>query len=545
MGHESERVARAPSSRGEVAGRPSTRTRGALPGNPRGSGRMRFVLLLGTLGWLTSCLAGIGDARAADDQRIEVLEQKLEELTREIERMKTSPPEEGASAGSPPVADSQTTDSQTAEPRVAEGEARVDDLEKKLDVLTEELGRLESIFVVPEEIALESFSGLGPAASKVYKRDRGLSIGGYGEIRLRRFENKEDDDRGDVFDGLRQVLYVGYKFNENWVFNSELEFEHSGTSGGGSVSTEFATIDFLWRDELNVRTGIVLVPMGFINEIHEPTFFFGAERPEVERQILPSTWREAGGGLFGTVADRFHYRAYVINGFDGSEFDSGGLRGGRQQASRALSNDFAFVGRVDVDAAPGLLVGGSVYVGQSGQEQDFTSAIDSAIAGTPVTRDLPDALTTIYELHAQYKGYGLSLRGLWTEAFIDEAGNLSRTLDRGFANVGGVRTLTDPTQSIAQRMRGWYVEAAYDVMPLVKPGTRMSLEPYVRWEDYDTQNDVAGGFVEDQSKDIELLVAGIQFKPIPQIVFKLDYRHFDPDGGDRADEIQGLVGYVF
>jgi len=538
MEQASDRVERAPSSQDGGSERRSERARHAGESAHRGGGGGRRIpagLLLLGLVWLLSGLVGIGDARAADDQRVEALEQKLEDLSREIERMKTSPPEASAASTSPTAAEDPAT-----EPEVADGGARVDELEEKVDVLTEELGRLESIFVVPEEVALDSFSGLGPAASQVYKRDRGLSIGGYGEIRLRRFENKEDDDKGDVFDGLRQVLYVGYKFNENWVFNSELEFEHAGTSGGGSVSTEFATIDFLWRDELNARAGIVLVPMGFVNEIHEPTFFFGAERPEVERQILPSTWREAGGGVFGTIADRVQYRAYVINGFDGSGFSAAGLRGGRQKASRAISNDFAFVGRVDVDAAPGLRVGGSVYVGQSGQEQDFTSAIDD------VTRDLPDALTTIYEFHAQYKGYGLSLRGLWTEAFIDEAGNLSRTLDRGFTDAGGgVRALTDPGQSIAQRMRGWYVEAAYDVMPLLKPGTRMSLEPYVRWEDYDTQHEVASGFRRNQARDIELLVAGVQFKPIPQIVFKLDYRHFDPDGGDRADELQGLVGYVF
>jgi len=89
-------------------------------------------------------------------------------------------------------------------------------------------------------------------------------------------------------------------------------------------------------------------------------------------------------------------------------------------------------------------------------------------------------------------------------------------------------------------MRGWYVEAGYDVMPLLKPGTRMSLEPFVRWEEFDTQHEVASGFRRNQARDIDLLVAGIQFKPIPQIVFKLDDRHFDPDGGDRADEIQGL-----
>jgi hypothetical protein len=280
---------------------------------------------------------------------------------------------------------------------------------------------------------------------------------------------------------------------------------------------------------VNVRVGLVLVPMGYINEIHEPTFYFGAERPEVERLILPSTWRENGVGIFGRIADRIDYRAYVINGFEGSDFTSGGLRGGRQKGSRALANDFAFVARVDVDVVPGLQVGGSVYTGQSGQEEDVEDPNDDTN-----TLGVPDARTTIYELHAQYKGYGASLRALWTEAFIDEAGRLSRVLGKG------------TTSAIANHMRGFYVEAAYDILPIFQEETRMTLEPYFRYERYDTQRDVSNlVFSPDKSKDIDLYVAGLQFKPIPQVVFKLDFRHFDPAEGDRADEVQALVGYVF
>ena len=88
----------------------------------------------------------------------------------------------------------------TAEP--AAQEARIEELEETVGVLAEEMGRLESIFAVPEELALESFSGLGPAASKVYKRESGLSIGGYGEVRLRSFLNQGDDNQDDVFDAV-------------------------------------------------------------------------------------------------------------------------------------------------------------------------------------------------------------------------------------------------------------------------------------------------------------------------------------------------------
>lgn len=187
--------------------------------------------------------------------------------------------------------------------------------------------------------------------------------------------------------------------------------------------------------------------MGFVNEIHEPNFFFGAERPEVERVIMPSTWRENGVGIFGTIADRVNYRFYVINGFDGSGFSRGGLRGGRQRASRALSDDFAFVGRVDVNVTDGLLLGGSVYAGQSGQEQRAGATSAANPVNNPNAR-LPDMMTHVYEVHAQYKGNGLSLRALWTEAFIDEAGAYNRIL--GATNSGF---------GVASRMQGWYVEA--------------------------------------------------------------------------------------
>lgn len=409
----------------------------------------------------------------------------------------------------------------TPEDQADPPDERVDVLEEKVDILAEEMGRLQSVFAVPEELELESFSGLGPAASKVYKRDRGLSIGGYGEVRLRQFVNKGDDNQDSVFDALRAVLYVGYKFNEHWVFNSELEFEHGGSGGGGSVSTEFITIDYLHSDEFNIRAGLVLAPMGFINEIHEPTFFFGAARPEVERQIIPSTWRENGAGVFGTIADRVHYRAYVINSFDGQDFESSGIRGGRQKGSRAISNDFAFVGRIDIDVLDGLLVGASVFTGQTGQEQSVNGF------------ELPDAQLTIYEVHAQYKRYGLSLRALWTQALLDEAAALSRNLGKGV------------TEGISNRMDGFYVEAGYDLLPLILPETKMSLEPYFRFEMYDTQKSVGDGFIRDGSLDINLYTAGLQFKPIPQVVFKVDYRKFDLRDGDRADEVQALVGYVF
>lgn len=403
-------------------------------------------------------------------------------------------------------------------------QAQIEALEAKIEAIADEVADMKSEEAVPDQFDPDAtFSGLGPAASKVYRRDKGLSIGGYGDVRFRHFTD-DDDGNLDIYDALRLVLYTGYKFNDWLVFNSEVEFEHADTGSNGSVAVEFLTVDFLVEDWFNVRTGLLLVPMGFLNEYHEPPFYFGAERPEVERRIIPSTWRENGGGIFGTfdlgAGGAISYRMYGVNGFDASGFSDNGLRGGRQKGSEALAEHFAFVGRVDYETPlPGFTFGGSVYAGNSGQNQRVSG------------EDLPDTPVHIYELHAQYRGYGVSARGLWVQAFVDDAGELSRDLGKGVFD------------SVAKEMQGGYVEVGYNVLLYCE--TEMSLEPFFRYEYLDTQHEVANGFQRDESRDRDIYVMGLSFKPIPQVVLKLDYRNFDAKKRTQSDEIQASVGFVF
>jgi hypothetical protein len=435
----------------------------------------------------------------------------------------------------------------TTEESEAAADSTIEEIEEKIRILAEEIADLKSAEAVPDDVmAGEGFSGLGPGASKVYRRDKGLSIGGYGDVRFRHYTKNENGSQ-DIFDALRFVLYTGYKFNDWLVMNSEVEVEHASTDKSGSVSVEFLTVDFLLDDAFNIRTGLVLIPMGFLNEVHEPPFYFGAERPEVERRILPTTWRENGAGFFGSFdlgeGGDIQYRAFGVNGFDATGFSDSGLRGGRQKGSEALADHWAFVGRVDYASGsflPGLLVGGSVYAGKSGQNQENSVCIADCtpIPGQPVvqptteSRSVPDSFVHIYELHAQYKGHGLSLRGLFAHAFVDDAGDLSRSLGLG------------TTSSVAQQMLGGYAEVAYDVMPWIVEN-QMSLEPFFRYEYLDTQYDVAGGFRKNQSRDYDLYVYGVSYKPIPQVVVKLDYRDFRAKRGALKDEVQASIGFVF
>ncbi len=396
-------------------------------------------------------------------------------------------------------------------------------LKQQLGVVVGELEQLRTELGVPADAPLESQHGFGPAAAQVYKLGRGTRIAGYAEAFYRNQIGDAAGDGTDTADMLRAVLYVGHKFSNKLVFNSEIEFEHATTGGAnaGSVSVEFAALDYLWRDELGFRGGLLLVPMGLLNETHEPPFFYGVSRPEVETVIIPSTWRENGAGIFGRVGESLEYRLYAVNGLRAAGFTSAGLRGGRQNGNRVAADDFAAVARIDTTPLPGLLLGGSFYRGNAGQDQS---------AGA---NDLPSAATTIWELHAQYEAGGMHLRALFAEANVGSAGRLSQAL-----------TLAAGAP-VAERMLGGYGEVAYDILPLVLPGTELSLEPFVRFEYVDTQHDVPTGFTRDGANRRRIWVPGISFRPHPNVVLKLDYRNIEPFAGEAADELNLGFGVAF
>jgi hypothetical protein len=416
---------------------------------------------------------------------------------------------------------------------------RIDELERTVKVLAEELERTRADVTVPEEEVLVSRYGLGPAASKVYGISRGLSIGGYAEGF---YQNVYNDPNGmrDNTDMLRAVLYTGYKFNEQLVFNMETEFEHGTTSstrssGGGSVSVEFATLDYFWREEANGRAGLLLIPMGFINQIHEPNAFFGVLRPEVERRLIPTTWRENGIGVFGGFGDLVHYEAYLTNGLNAEGYDATGIRDARQLGNRAIAQDVAFTARLDLTPLPGLLVGASTFLGNSGQDQSIP------VTGFP-NANLPNAFTAVWDVHAQYQWQGLHLRGLFTMVHVDDAAALTLAL-RPTAQ-GGINEI-GATEVIANAMLGGYVEVAYDVLRWFLPDSEKTLEPFFRFEYLDTQFDVPSGFVANQAQENQVYTAGLQFKPIPNVVFKADFRNKVADAGSSPDEINLGIGLAF
>lgn len=410
-------------------------------------------------------------------------------------------------------------------------EQRVEEVERKQNVITEEVRKLRDALVLPETEDLRSQYGLGPAASKVYSVTKGISIGSYGEFN---YKNTVDGPGDDAFDMLRLVLYTGYKFNDWLLFNSEVEFEHqhTGEDGDGEVNVEFAAIDMLFDPKINARAGLVLVPMGFLNEMHEPPFFHGNVRPLVEQRIIPTTWFSGGVGFFGEILPGLSYRTYGLVGLDAAGYNAKGIRDGRQEGIENAEN-FAWVGRLDYSPLEMLTLGGSAFVGNAGQGQSFGNAVDGY--------EKVDALTQVYEIHGQLRTHGLEARaiGAWVE--IHDAAVLSSD-----ENINPhVDDPTEPDQPVAGSQYGWYTEIAYDVLPLVFPDNGQYLAPWFRYERFNTQQDVPTGFVADDNYNREAFEAGITYKPISQVVFKLDYRKQDAKDGGAPDEIRIGAGFVY
>jgi len=400
------------------------------------------------------------------------------------------------------------------------------ELLRKVDILTKEIEK-EKLGEVSKR-KYESKYGLGPAASLVYhKIDPGVSVAGYGELVFQNYAEKKDDDspggRNNEIDYLRNILYVGYKFNDRFLFNAEIEFEHAlaGEGKPGEVAMEFGYIDAMIVPEFTVRSGMVLIPLGIINEYHESSTFYGALRPETERFIIPTTWRGIGVGFVGATSSGIGYRAYVTEGLNAANFSASGIRSGRQSGATAIAEDFGFSGKLEYTGVPGLNAGGSFYTGNSGQGLADSSGQEIAVG------------TTIFSLHGIFARKGLELRALYAKSSISDVAGLNNIL--GFTG----------SQSIGDSQFGYYVTAAYDILQLLKQGSAAMLQPFVQYEKLNPQEVVPPGFSPNPANERTNLTIGLMYKPIPNIGFKVDYINRDNEAGTALDQFNAAVTYLF
>ena len=382
-------------------------------------------------------------------------------------------------------------------------EQLIGELQESLEVANQRLKRAET----RNKIVEENLNATSEYVENITQVEQSkTTIGGYGELHYNNLDANDSSRDLKQADFHRWVLFFGHKFNDRISFFSEFELEHSlaidtaDGSGPGEVELEQAYLDYKLNDNHSVRAGQFLIPIGIMNETHEPPTFYGVERNDVENIIIPATWWEAGVAASGNYANGLSWDFAVHTGLEmpttgGSAYR---VRSGRQKVAKAVAEDLAYTLRVRYSGVPGLDVA-ATFQHQGDASQVSDDGLDSG---------------RLTSLHGIYTNGPFSIRGLWAKWEFDGTG----------VNTAGV-----------EDQDGWYLEPSFrfDL-------TKLDLGLYARFEE------VEGARTRDQFDQWEF---GVNVWPTDKVVLKADYRNRSHNNSsDQGRDFKGIdlgIGYQF
>lgn len=336
--------------------------------------------------------------------------------------------------------------------------------------------------------------------------DNRVTLGGYAQLDFNQpfIDNKKSNGNADVH---RMVLLTGYKFSNDVSFVTEVEFEHVK-----EVYIEQAFINWQLHEYINFRGGLMLVPMGIINEYHEPVTYNGVERPNLDKYIIPTTWRELGAGLTGNINPiNLKYQAYIFNGFnsyDGSAKLSGGngFRSGRQKGAESTLSHANFAYKVDYYGIKNLKLGASGYFGKT--QSTLYSSINTNDEIALATADSSVVGLSMFGFDARYKNKGIEARAQYV------LGNITNT------NEYNSKFGTD----LASSIQGYYVELGYDVLRLINKNSTKRLVLFSRYENYDTHHKVTSEIIKNNNYNKTDITTGLTFHIANGVALKGDWQ---------------------
>jgi hypothetical protein len=341
--------------------------------------------------------------------------------------------------------------------------------------------------------------GAPPADADEVGSGRRLTIGGYGEAQL--FSGLHGQDKEAKL--RRFVLFLGHRFND-WIrLYSETEVED-----GTQIEMEQAYVELAPEPWLGVRVGLQLVPLGIVNQLHEPPTILSVDRPLTDQLIIPSTWRELGVGLYGDLGAGLRYQVAAMTGLDPTGFSAEApLFGARGDGRSVDVHDPAFAGRLDFAGVVGLDVGAGGYVGW-------------ARGGHP---ELDGVRVGVVEGDARYHHAGLDVRAEYAHLFVVD----SYRLNDYFGLTG--------SEQIPARGRGFYLQAGYDLFRLLMPQLSQELYFYAAYENVNPRSRMSPYNLNPPSitganetppngaspaKDFVRI--GFSYRPHPQVALKID-----------------------
>jgi len=354
-----------------------------------------------------------------------------------------------------------------------------------------------------------------------------LMLGGYAQIEYRQPVINGEFNNGKL-DIHRMVILLGYQFNDKISFMSEIEVEHAS-----EVYLEQAYLNYRFISWLQFRAGLMLIPMGIINENHEPPTFNGVIRPSLDKFIVPTTWREIGMGFTGNIQKiSLNYQLYVINGvlgYNGEAKLNGqyGIRKGRQKGISSIIGSPNLAARLEYFGVKALTIGASGYFGKTQSTLNKSVSKDDQMAID--TRDSSIVDMGMFGADVRYQIAGFSFRGQYNYA--------------SFNNTAEYNIFTG--SDLGSSMMGYYIEAAYNIFHTIE-SVDHQLTPFIRYENYSTQYTVDETITKNEAYHKEEITAGLGWKPISNVALKADYQLIRPKSESTFTGIVSLgVGLMF
>ena len=375
--------------------------------------------------------------------------------------------------------------------------ADVGELERRIDMMSDELDKIKN----------SGGSGGGIADH--------TSLHGYGEMHI-----QYSDENPAHVDHHRFVLGVHSELSD-WIhLNMEMDFEHAMET----LEFEFSYLDFLLSDKLNFRAGAVLMPMGNLNEFHEPPLFYSVERPDFHSKLIPTTWTQAGGGVFGQVDEGINYRVYFVNavqslgngrtGQKGYFRDEDFMRKGRAQLNKIVVEDWAVTGRVEYKKISGTDLGFSFYTGCSTQGNISECGRASIIEG--------------------------DIKHRWRAVELDFA--IMKGWVQDTAEINNAATGNTNSNDVPKSAFGYVAQASLHLPQQMGWRTTHDFIPFFKYEYIRPMDEVGDNATSaDRTKNFESVAVGFSYMPIKKVAIKMDWHlyRYGPkviyDGQNAAD----------